>query len=159
MEISLADVQGLIGADLGVSKWIRVDQSMIQAFACATDDHQFIHVDPERAATTPFKGTIAHGFLTLSLLSSMNFDCLPKVREQTMAINYGFDALRFVNPVKVDSRVRGHFKLAEARFRAPGMLMVTYDVSIEIEHERKPALTAKWIVVVRFDPKDRPKQP
>lgn len=159
MEISLADVQGLIGADLGVSKWIHVDQSMIQAFACATDDHQFIHVDPERAATTPFKGTIAHGFLTLSLLSSMNSDCLPKVREQTMAINYGFDSLRFVNPVKVDSRIRGHFKLAEARFRAAGMLMVTYDVSIEIEHERKPALTAKWIVVVRFDPKDRPKQP
>jgi acyl dehydratase len=157
-EISLGDVRGLIGEEVGLSDWIRVDQTMIQSFADATDDHQFIHVDPDRAALTPFGGTIAHGFLTLSLLSTMNFNCLPKVREQTMAINYGFDAVRFVNPVKVNSRIRGRFKLAEARFRAAGMLMITYDVSIEIEGEKKPALTAKWIVVVQFDPADRPSQ-
>jgi acyl dehydratase len=157
-EISLGDVRGLIGEEVGLSDWIVVDQAMIQCFADATDDHQFIHVDPERAALTPFGGTIAHGFLTLSLLSTMNFNCLPRVREQTMAINYGFDAVRFVNPVKVNSRIRGRFNLAEARFRAAGMLMITYDVSIEIEGEKKPALTAKWIVVVQFDPRDRPAQ-
>lgn len=155
-EISLADVRGLIGTETGLSDWILVDQTMIDAFANATDDHQFIHVDPVRAAESPFGGTIAHGFLTLSLLSTMNYNCLPKVREQTMGINYGFDNVRFVAPVKVGARIRGHFVLAEARFRGAGMLMTTYDVSIEIENERKPALTARWITIVQFDPKDRP---
>jgi acyl dehydratase len=155
-EISLGDVRGLVGSEVGLSDWIVVDQSMIDGFADATDDHQFIHVDPIRAAQTPFGGTIAHGFLTLSLLATMNYNCLPKIREQTMAINYGFDTVRFVTPVKVGSRIRGRFSLAEARFRAAGMLMTTYEISVEIENERKPALTAKWIVVVQFDPKDRP---
>ncbi|KQV14043.1 Nodulation protein N [Rhizobium sp. Root1203] len=155
-EISLADVRGLIGTETGLSDWIVVDQTMIDAFAHATDDHQFIHVDPVRAAGSPFGGTIAHGFLTLSLLSTMNFNCLPRVREQTMGINYGFDTVRFVAPVKAGARIRGHFILAEARFRGAGMLMTTYDVSIEIENERKPALTAKWITIIQFDPKDRP---
>jgi acyl dehydratase len=155
-EISLGDVRGLVGSEVGLSDWIVVDQSMIDGFADATDDHQFIHVDPIRAAQTPFGGTIAHGFLTLSLLATMNYNCLPKIREQTMAINYGFDTVRFIAPVKVGSRIRGRFSLAEARFRAAGMLMTTYEISVEIENERKPALTAKWIVVVQFDPKDRP---
>jgi acyl dehydratase len=155
-EISLADVRELIGTETGLSDWIVVDQTMIDAFAHATDDHQYIHVDPVRAAESPFGGTIAHGFLTLSLLSTMNFNCLPRIREQTMGINYGFDTVRFVAPVKAGARIRGHFILAEARFRGAGMLMTTYDVSIEIENERKPALTAKWITIIQFDPKDRP---
>lgn len=156
-EISLSEVQSLVGQEIGVSKWITVDQTMIDAFAGATDDHQFIHVDPVRAAAeTPFGGTIAHGFLTLSLLSTMNYDCLPKIREQTMGINYGFDKLRFLTPVKCGKRIRGHFVLSEARFRGAGMMMTTYDVSIEIEDERKPALTASWMTIIQFDPKDRP---
>ncbi|WP_160009212.1 MaoC family dehydratase [Rhizobium sp. 18055] len=155
-EISLADVRGLIGTETGLSDWILVDQTMIDAFANATDDHQFIHVDPVRAAQSPFGGTIAHGFLTLSLLSTMNYNCLPKVREQTMGINYGFDNVRFVAPVRVGARIRGHFILSDARFRGAGMLMTSYEISIEIENERKPALTAKWITIVQFDPKDRP---
>jgi acyl dehydratase len=155
-EISLADVRGLVGTETGLSDWIVVDQTMINAFADATHDHQFIHVDPARAADSPFGGTIAHGFLTLSLLSAMNYNCLPKVREQTMGINYGFDAVRFVAPVKSGARIRGRFILAEARFRGAGMLMTTYDVSIEIENERKPALTARWTTIIQFDPKDRP---
>ncbi|MDM9648855.1 MaoC family dehydratase [Rhizobium sp. S163] len=155
-EISLADVRGLVGTEAGLSDWIVVDQTMINAFADATHDHQFIHVDPARAADSPFGGTIAHGFLTLSLLSAMNYDCLPKVREQTMGINYGFDTVRFVAPVKSGARIRGHFVLAEARFRGGGMLMTTYDVTIEIENERKPALTARWTTIIQFDPKDRP---
>jgi acyl dehydratase len=149
-------VRGLIGTETGLSDWILVDQTMIDAFANATDDHQFIHVDPVRAAQSPFGGTIAHGFLTLSLLSTMNYNCLPKVREQTMGINYGFDNVRFVAPVRSGARIRGHFILSDARFRGAGMLMTSYEISIEIENERKPALTAKWITIVQFDPKDRP---
>jgi Acyl dehydratase len=156
-EISLADVPGLVGQVLGISKWITVDQPMIDTFADATLDHQFIHVDPRRAATeSPFGGTIAHGFLTLSLLSAMNYDCLPKIREQTMGLNYGFEKIRFMSPVRCGSRVRGHFTLTDCRFRGAGMLMTNYDVSVEIENERKPALTASWITIVQFDPKDRP---
>jgi acyl dehydratase len=156
-EISLGDVPGLVGQELGTSEWISVDQTMIDLFADATQDHQFIHVDPARAeAESPFGGTIAHGFLTLSLLSTMNFKTVPKIREQTMGINYGFDRVRFMSPVRSGSRVRGHFTLAECRFRGAGMLMTTYDISIEIENEKKPALTACWITIVQFDPKDRP---
>ena len=156
-EISLADVRSLIGTETGLSDWILVDQTMIDAFANATDDHQFIHVDPERAkAESPFGGTIAHGFLTLSLMSTMNFNCLPKIREQTMGINYGFDKIRFISPVKSGARIRGHFILSDARFRGAGMMMTSYDVSIEIENEKKPALTAIWTTIIQFDPKDRP---
>lgn len=92
-EISLSDVSSLVGQELGTSKWITIDQAMINLFADATHDHQFIHVDPNRtAAESPFGGTIAHGFLTLALLSVMNFSGMPKFREQTMGINYGFTA-------------------------------------------------------------------
>nr|WP_316655771.1 MaoC family dehydratase [uncultured Gellertiella sp.] len=155
-EISLADVRKEIGVNR-VSRWFEVTQTMIDAFADATEDHQFIHTDPVRAAAeSPFGGTIAHGFLSVSLLSAMNYDCLPHIREQTMGINYGFEKLRFMAPVKTGARVRGHFTLTEARFRGAGLLMTTYDVSVEIEDERKPALTATWITIVQFDPKDRP---
>jgi acyl dehydratase len=157
-EIALIEMVNLVGTEVGVSEWITVDQTMIDAFADATNDHQFIHVDPARAkAESPFGGTIAHGFLSLSLLSAMNFDCVPKVREQTMGINYGFDRIRFMSPVKSGSRIRGHFTLAEARFRGASMLMTSYEISVEIENEKKPALTATWVTIVQFDPKDRPR--
>ena len=156
-ELHLADVNGLVGQEIGVSRWFTVDQTMIDRFAEATEDHQFIHTDPVRAAAeTPFGGTIAHGFLSLSLLSAMNYDCLPRVIEQTMGINYGFDKVRFMTPVKSGARVRGRFTMADARFRGAGMLMITYDVTVEIENERKPALTANWLTIIQFDPKDRP---
>lgn len=156
-EISLADVPGLVGEEIGLSDWITVDQTMIDRFADATLDNQFIHVDPQRAAAeSPFGGTIAHGFLTLSLLSAMNYSGVPKIREQTMGINYGFDRVRFMSPVRSGARVRCHFTLAACRFRGADMLMTTYEVSVEIENEKKPALTANWITIVQFDPKDRP---
>ncbi|PTM94307.1 MaoC family dehydratase [Mycoplana dimorpha] len=156
-EIHLTDVKDLVGKEIGLSRWFTVDQTMIDRFAQATEDHQFIHTDPVRAAQeTPFGGTIAHGFLSLSLLSAMNYDCLPKVIEQTMGINYGFDKVRFMTPVKSGARVRGRFTMADARFRGAGMLMCTYDVTVEIEDERKPALTANWLTIIQFDPKDRP---
>ncbi len=156
-EISLSDVKDLVGKEIGISDWITVTQDTIDGFADATNDHQFIHTDPVRAAAeTPFGGTIAHGFLSLSLLSAMNYNCLPRVREQTMGINYGFDKVRFMTPVKSGAKVRGRFTMAEARFRGAGMLMVTYEVTVDIEGERKPALTATWLTIIQFDPKDRP---
>lgn len=158
-EISLRDIPALVGQVLGTSDWITVDQTMINAFADATLDHQFIHTDPERAAKeSPFGGTIAHGFLTISLLSAMNYACLPRIREQTLGLNYGFDKVRFGSPVREGRRVRGHFKLVEARYRGGSMLMTTYDVTVEIENEKKPALSANWITIVQFDPKDRPEE-
>ncbi|TPW30549.1 MaoC family dehydratase [Martelella alba] len=156
-EIALAEVRDLVGQEVGVSRWFTVDQSMIDTFADATLDHQFIHTDPQRAsAETPFGGTIAHGFLTLSLLSAMNFDCVPRVREQTMGINFGFDKVRFMAPVKSGARVRGHFVLREARFRGAELLSIGYGVTVEIENERKPALTADWITLIQFPANARP---
>jgi len=155
-EISLTEIMDLVGKEIGVSEWIDVPQSRIDTFADATDDHQFIHLDPVRAAETPFGGTIAHGFLTLSLLSAMNYASVPKVREQIMAINYGFDKVRFMAPVPAGARVRGRFIIEAARFRGTGMLLVTYTVTVEIEGGRKPALVATWQTIIQFDPKDRP---
>ncbi|MEN9894981.1 MAG: nodulation protein [Pseudomonadota bacterium] len=157
--ISLSEITSQVGTEIGVSDWITVDQTMINTFADATLDHQFIHVDPVKAEETPFGGTIAHGFLSLSLLSAMNYNCLPAVREQTFAVNYGFDKIRFMSPVKCGARVRGRFKMADARFRGGGMIMITYDVTVEIENERKPALTALWLTIIQFDPKDMPVEP
>ena len=155
--ISLADLDSLVGTHLGESDWITVDQKMIDLFADATHDHQFIHTDPKRArAETPFGGTIAHGFLSLSLLSAMNYNCVPEIAERRMGINYGFNKVRFMTPVKSGARVRGHFTLKEARYRGASMVMLTHAVSIEIEDENKPALTAEWLTIVEFDPKDRP---
>jgi len=115
-------------------------------------------VDPEKAKATPFGSTIAHGYLTVSLLpylqTSIADFLLPKGMK--MGMNYGFDKLRFMSPVRTGKRIRGSFKLAAARFRGAGMLMNTYEVTVEIEGERKPALTADWITISQFDPKDRP---
>ncbi len=151
--ITLDQLRDAIGTEIGCSEWRVVTQAMIDKFADATDDHQFIHVDPERAAReTPFGGTIAHGFLTLSLLSTLAFEALPMLQGATMGINYGFDSVRFLSPVKVGARVRGRFLLAEARFRGAHMLMLTYDVTVEIENEKKPALTARWLTLTFVEP-------
>lgn len=155
-EISLSEFAGLVGTEVGVSKWFDVPQSRIDLFADATDDHQFIHVDAQRAEETQFGGTIAHGFLTMSLLSAMNFDCVPSARERTLGINYGFDKVRFMSPVPSGSRIRGRFKLADARFRGENMLVLSYDVTVEIEGAAKPAMVATWLSITQFDPKDRP---
>ncbi|MCR9136434.1 MAG: MaoC family dehydratase [Alphaproteobacteria bacterium] len=156
--ISLSQLPDLVGTELGLSDWITVDQTMIDQFADATHDHQFIHVDPERAkAETPFGGTIAHGFLSLSLLSAMNYNCTPKIREQQLGINYGFDKIRFMAPVKSGAKVRGRFHLDAVRFRGNTMVQLTYKVTVEIDGETKPALTAEWLTIAQFDPEDRPK--
>ncbi len=146
--ITLDQLQASVGQEVGVSPWRTVTQAMIDQFADATDDHQFIHCDPERAAReTPFQGTIAHGFLTLSLLSAMNFETLPPLEGGGMGINHGFDNLRFLAPVKTGSRIRTRFKVAEVKVRPSGWVQVAYDVTIEIEGTRKPALTARWLTL------------
>lgn len=143
----------LVGKEIGVSSWRLVDQQRIDAFADITEDHQFIHVDPARAAReTPFGATIAHGFLTLSLLSTFAYEVLPAVEGAAMGVNYGFDKLRFVSPVRSGKRVRGRFRLAEATFRAPTELLSRTQVSVEIEGEDKPALVADWLGLLFFKP-------
>ena len=130
-----------------VSRWLVVDQERIDAFAKVTEDEQFIHVDPERAAGTQFGGTVAHGFLTLSLLSTLAYGALPRIEGSVHGINYGFDRVRFVHPVRSGSRVRGRFTLVSAAQRSEREWLLTYDVSVEIEGARKPALAATWLTM------------
>lgn len=134
-----------IGSELGVSRWYSIDQTRIDAFADATDDRQFIHVDPDAAAATPFGGTVAHGFLTLSMLSVMLQDAAPALPGQVMGVNYGIDRLRFVSPVRAGARVRARFTLAAAEERQPGEVTTTLDTVIEIEGQDRPALICSWI--------------
>ena len=140
-----SDLAGLIGQEIGVSDWIEVGQDRIDAFADATEDHQFIHVDPEAAAQTPFGGTIAHGFLTLSLLSRMTFDATPPLEGVVMGINYGFDKVRFLQPVRAGSKVRGRFRLMSAEDKGGGRWLLKHEVTVEIEGGDKPALIAEWL--------------
>ena len=144
--ISIKDLPGQVGKLEGTSSWTQVDQNLINLFADATHDHQFIHVDEQRAKTeTPFGGTIAHGFLSLSLLSHFVVEAMPRVEEAVMGINYGFEKIRFLMPVPSGSRLRGHFKLAELTERKPGEFLSKYEVSVEIENVEKPALIAEWM--------------
>ena len=134
-----------IGQEVGVSSWLTVDQARIDAFAEATEDRQFIHVDPDAAAQTPFGGTIAHGFLSLSLLSRMAADAMLLPDGLKMAVNYGFDRVRFIAPVRSGKRVRGRFTLDSVDEKAPGQYLMRHAVTVEIEGEAKPALTAEWL--------------
>ena len=144
--VASKDVKGLIGSMTGTSGWIEVSQERINQFADVTEDHQFIHIDAERAAQTPFGGTIAHGFLTLSLLSRFAEDggmfALEGIK---MGINYGFEKVRMMSPVKSGKRVRGHFTLMEADEKIPGQWKFVFAVKVEIEGEEKPALMAEWV--------------
>jgi acyl dehydratase len=144
-ETTLAELEAGIGKDLGVSPWLEVTQERVDAFADVTEDHQFIHVDPDRAAKTPFGGTIVHGLLTLSLIVHLCLERVPKLRGTRLVLNYGFDRVRFVAPVRVGKRIRASTRLAEATQRKPGQVLVKLDVTIEIEGEDKPALTAEWL--------------
>ena len=122
-----------------------VDQARINAFAEATEDHQFIHVDPDAASATPFGGTIAHGFLTLSLLSRMGAEAMLIPEGLKMAVNYGFEGVRFLAPVRAGKRVRGRFTLDSVDEKGPGKILMRHRVTVEIENEDKPALTAIWL--------------
>lgn len=148
---ALADLEARVGTEIGVSDWITVDQAMIDAFAAVTRDEQWIHVDPVRAAAeTRFGGTIAHGFLTLSLASRFVQDCLAPFPGQAMGINYGFDRLRFLSPVPAGSRLRGRFTLSAVRRRSASELLRQVALSVEIEGRDTPALVADWLGLMVF---------
>nr|WP_040589055.1 MaoC family dehydratase [Sphingopyxis sp. MC1] len=140
------EMKELVGKPLGTSEWVLVDQEMINKFADATGDHQFIHIDEEKAKLTPFGGTIAHGFLTLSLFPMLmtKSDC-PRPAGVKMGVNYGGNKVRFLAPVRSGKRVRGHFKLLELDEKRPGQWQQTLEFTVEIEGEEKPALMAEWI--------------
>ncbi len=142
---SLDELRALLGKELGVSKWYEIDQKKIDVFADITEDWQFIHVNPEMAAKTPFGGTIAHGFLTLSMLSAMVYEAGPGLKDIVMGVNYGFDKIRFLSPVKAGARVRGRFVLTKLDESKPGEVTYTQAVTVEIEGSDKPALIAEWI--------------
>ncbi|MGD9864333.1 MAG: MaoC family dehydratase [Pseudodonghicola sp.] len=151
IETALAKLQAQIGTEVGVSNWIEVDQAMIDDFARVTHDDQWIHVDPARAAQeTPFGGSIAHGFLSLSLASRFAYDCFESEPGQVMGINYGFNKLRFLSPVPAGSRLRGRFTLTAVDQRNPTQILRETALTIEIEGSDRPALIADWLGMMVF---------
>ncbi len=139
-----------VGQELGQSDWFTVDQARIDAFGEVSGDRQFIHMDPERAAQTSFGGTVAHGMLTLSMMSGMAYAALPAVVGASASVNYGFDMVRFIAPVPSGARIRGRYRLLEATPRGRGSLMCRFDATVEIEGAARPALTADWLILYTF---------
>jgi acyl dehydratase len=145
-KVPAGELASLVGHSF-VSRWMIVDQERIDAFAKVTEDEQFIHVDPERAGATAFGGTVAHGFLTLSLLSAMAYSALPRIEGAVHGVNYGFDRVRFIHPVRSGSQVRGRFTLQAVTPRSARECQLSYEVSVEIEGAHKPALAATWLTM------------
>ena len=143
LSVSRDQLESYIDKALPPAAWLTIDQSQINAFADATLDHQFIHIDPARAAKTPFGTTIAHGYLTLSLVSHFLAECGIAPENVQMAINYGSDKVRFLEPVRVGSEVRGVAKLLEVREKKPGQILLKTKVTIEIKGVESPALIAE----------------
>ncbi|WP_237060158.1 MaoC family dehydratase [Microbulbifer sediminum] len=141
------ELQQYIGHTTEPTDWLTIDQSRINAFADCTGDHQFIHVDPEAAGQSPFGSTIAHGFLTLSLLSHFAGQLRVGIAGVEMAVNYGLDRVRFINPVKVDQRVRVQARVLDVVDRGGGRYQVKLEMTMEIEGEEKPALIAEWLIM------------
>lgn len=151
IETAKAAMEAQIGQEVGVSNWITVDQAMIDQFADVTHDTQWIHIDPVRAAAeTPFGGAIAHGFLSLSLASRFAYDCFSMAPGQVMGINYGFNKLRFLNPVIAGSRLRGRFVMNSVTQRNATDLLRETGLTIEIEGAKTPALVADWLGLAVF---------
>ncbi len=145
---SLAEVMDNVGKPLGSSRWILMSQASIDAFASLTNDHYFIHVDQARAAQTAFGRTIAHGFLTLSLIATMAYDVCPAISGESTILNYGFDKVRFITPVPSGSRIRANFTLSDAQTVGPGRTQLVYKVAVEIEGQNRPALVAHWVHMI-----------
>ena len=146
--MSMAMLAGRVGQELGVSAWRVIEQDRIDRFADATDDHQWIHVDPTRAAGGPFGATVAHGFLTLSLLAPTAYEVLADIFAGATAFNDGLDKVRFISPVRVGSRVRNRIKLLAVEAKPEGRWLLTSENSFEIEGEDKPALIAVSLVMI-----------
>ncbi len=148
MSYRAADLPGMAGRELPPSPWLEITQERVNQFADATSDHQFIHVDPERAAGTPFGGPVAHGFLTLSLLSYLNAQSGIVPEDAVMGINYGSDRIRYLAPVRVGKRIRSHQKVIEVTEKQPGQWLLKCEVTVEIEGEQTPALVAEILSLV-----------
>jgi acyl dehydratase len=145
--INPKNVGDYIGKETGVSSWITITQQQINQFAEATHDQQFIHVDPIKAKETIFGATIAHGFLSLSLLSAFSYESALSLEKTVMGLNYGFEKVRFLQAVKVNSRVRGRIVLSDVTEKNPGQFLFNWQVTVEIENEEKPALIAQWLTM------------
>jgi len=145
--VTLDALTASVGQEVGRSDWLLITQPMVDAFADLTGDRQFIHIDAVAAACTPFGSTVAHGFLILALLSQFAEQALPPLAGQTMALNFGFDRVRFVCPVRVGRRIRGLFQLADLSRRGDQSILARYGVSVEIEGEARPALIADWLTL------------
>lgn len=137
-----------VGKELGHSDWFTIDQDRIDQFADVTRDHQFIHVDQDRARQGPFGDTIAHGFLMLSMLTHLTESCGLLPENTVMGINYGFDKVRFLNPVLVNKRVRARVKPMSVTEKNPGQWLMKSEITVEIEGEDKPALVAEWLALM-----------
>ncbi len=146
--MSLEEVQGYVGKEIGVSDWFEMDQNRISAFADITEDHMFLHVDPEAAAQTPFGGTIAHGLLTLSMMPVMAYQAVPGISGTRMGVNYGYNRIRFMAPVKSGKRIRGRFVVKSVEPKDGGRMEINHEATIEIEGEDKPALVGEWLTMV-----------
>lgn len=144
------ELSGFTGGEVGVSAWVEIGQERIDRFADITEDRQFIHTDPVRASTTHFGGTIAHGFLTLSMLSKFAEEAVPQIAGTAMGVNYGFNRIRNLAPVPSGSRIRGRFTLVSAEHRSATQLLITYQVVVEIDGVEKPALIAEWLVLLEL---------
>lgn len=142
------EIRDRVGEEVGLSSWLVVDQERIHAFAEATEDRQFIHVDPLAAAQTPFGGTIAHGFLTLSLLSRMAAEAMLVPDNVGLVVNYGLDRVRFLAPVRSGQRVRGRFVLDLVEEKGPGQILLRHLITVEVEGVDKPALSAVWLTLL-----------
>lgn len=141
--VTIEELLACVGKDLGFSDWIQIDQERVNQFAECTGDHQFIHVDPEKAKLTPFGCTIAHGFLSLSLIPKLMEGLMPLPKGLKMAVNYGLDSVRFIQPVKVGARVRLGLTLLDAQEKNPGQWLLKARTVLEIEGEAKPAYVAE----------------
>jgi len=147
--MSPQDYAAKVGEQIGTSDWVEMTQERIQKFADATLDHQFIHIDEEKAKMTPFGGTIAHGFLTLSMIPYLSSTIEgPRLDGVKMGVNYGGNKTRFISPVKSGKRIRGHWKLVEMVEKRPGQWQQTMEITMEIEGEDKPALITEWISMI-----------
>jgi acyl dehydratase len=150
-QIKAEDLPSLIGKELEPSPWLEITQERVNQFAEATNDHQFIHVDPEKAAQTPFGGPIAHGFLSLSLLSYLNAQSAVVPANLVMGVNYGSDKIRYLMPVRVGKRIRSLQKVLEVTEKKPGNWLLKYQVTVEIEGEETPALIAEILSMLVVD--------
>lgn len=145
--LTIDELEAAIGEEFGPSDWLAIDQDRIDRFAEATIDHQFIHVDPEAAAATPFGSTIAHGFLTLSLVTYLTSGITPLPKGLTTVINYGLNKVRFIQPVRVDSSIRARLKILDVARKGRTRILMTSQVTIEIRGEKRPALIAEALIL------------